>query len=42
MDVALSRARPLEGITHARPIAMRDVRTDPTAISFYRELKIDR
>lgn len=40
--VALSRARTLEGITLAKPIAMRDVRTDPVVLAFYRDLGIDR
>jgi len=40
--VALSRARTLEGITLARPIAMRDVRVDPVVVAFYRELGVDR
>ncbi len=40
--VALSRARTLEGLTLARPISMRDVRTDPVVVAFYRELGIDR
>lgn len=40
--VALSRARTLEGITLARPIAMSDVRTDPVVLAFYRDLGIDR
>ena len=36
------RARTLDGISLARPISMRDVRTDPVVIAFYRELGIDR
>ncbi|MDR0275996.1 MAG: AAA family ATPase [Burkholderiaceae bacterium] len=40
--VALSRARTLEGITLARPISMRDVRTDPVVVAFYRSLGVDR
>ncbi|TWG87095.1 PIF1-like helicase [Luteimonas sp. J16] len=40
--VALSRARTLDGITLARPISMRDVRTDPVVVAFYRELGIDK
>lgn len=40
--VALSRARTLEGITLARPIAMGDVRTDPVVVAFYQELGIAR
>lgn len=40
--VALSRARTLDGITLARPISMREVRTDPVVLEFYRELGIDR
>lgn len=40
--VALSRARTLEGITLVNPISMRDVRTDPVVLDFYRNLGIDR
>jgi ATP-dependent exoDNAse (exonuclease V) alpha subunit len=40
--VALSRARRIEGISLARPIAMGDVRTDPVVMAFYRELGMDR
>lgn len=40
--VALSRARTIDGITLARPISMRDVKTDPVVVGFYRELGIDR
>lgn len=40
--VALSRARALEGITLVKPISMRDVRTDPVVLDFYRNLGIDR
>lgn len=40
--VALSRSRTLDGITLVRPISMRDVRTDPTVVTFYRDLGIDR
>jgi ATP-dependent exoDNAse (exonuclease V) alpha subunit len=40
--VALSRARRIEGISLARPIAMGDVRTDPVVMAFYRQLGMDR
>jgi ATP-dependent DNA helicase PIF1 len=40
--VALSRSRTLDGIRLVRPIAMRDVRTDPVVLAFYRDLGIDR
>jgi ATP-dependent DNA helicase PIF1 len=40
--VALSRARTIDGIALTRPISMRDVRTDPVVVEFYRELDIDR
>lgn len=40
--VALSRARTLDGITLARPISMRDVRTDPIVIAFYKRLGLDQ
>jgi hypothetical protein len=40
--VALSRARRIDGISLARPIAMSDVRTDPVVTAFYRELGMDR
>lgn len=40
--VALSRSRTLDGIKLIRPIAMRDVRTDPIVLEFYRNLGIDR
>ena len=39
--VALSRARTLEGITLAKPISMRDVRTDPVVIDFYKRLGLN-
>lgn len=40
--VALSRARTLDGISLTKPISMRDVRTDPVVLDFYRNLGIDR
>lgn len=40
--VALSRARTLDGITLVNPISMRDVRTDPVVLDFYRNLEVDR
>ncbi|MEO7324032.1 MAG: AAA family ATPase [Dokdonella sp.] len=39
--VALSRARTMDGITLIKPISMRDVRTDPVVLAFYREHEID-
>ena len=39
--VALSRARTLEGITLAKPISMRDVRTDHVVIDFYKRLGLN-
>jgi ATP-dependent DNA helicase PIF1 len=38
--VALSRAKTIDGITLARPIAMRDVRADPAVLEFYRLMGI--
>ena len=40
--VALSRARTIDGITLAKPISMRDVRTDPIVIAFYKRLGLDQ
>lgn len=40
--VALSRARTIDGITLAKPISMRDVRTDPIVIAFYKHLGLDQ
>ena len=34
--VALSRAKSIEGITLAKPIAMRDVEADPAVLAFYK------
>jgi ATP-dependent DNA helicase PIF1 len=39
--VALSRARSIEGITLAKPIAMGDVKSDPAVLEFYRRLGIE-
>ena len=36
--VALSRARSIDGITLTKPIAMHDVKVDPTILEFYRQL----
>lgn len=38
--VALSRARTMDGISLVRPIRMGDVRVDPVAIEFYRQLDL--
>jgi len=39
--VALSRAKSIEGITLAKPIAMKDVKADPAVLEFYRLMGID-
>lgn len=39
--VALSRAKSIEGITLARPISMRDVKSDPAVLEFYRLMGIE-
>ncbi len=39
--VALSRAKSIDGITLAKPIAMKDVKVDPTSLEFYRQMGID-
>lgn len=39
-NVALSRARSIAGIALAKPISMRDIRCDATAVDFYRQLGI--
>lgn len=38
--VALSRAKSIEGITLAKPIAMRDLKADPAVLEFYRLMGI--
>ena len=38
--VALSRAKSIEGITLAKPIAMKDVKADPAVLEFYRLMGI--
>jgi len=38
--VALSRAKSLDGITLAKPIAMKDVKADPAVLEFYRLMGI--
>lgn len=40
--VALSRAHTIDGITLVRPISMREVKTDPVVVAFYKALNIDR
>lgn len=39
--VALSRAKSIDGITLAKPIAMKDVKADPAVLEFYRLMGID-
>lgn len=39
--VALSRAKSIEGITLARPIAMQDVKAAPAVLEFYRLMGLD-
>lgn len=39
--VALSRAKSIDGITLAKPIAMKDVKVDPAILEFYRQIGID-
>lgn len=39
--VALSRARTMDGITLAKPIAMKDVKADPAVLEFYKHLGLD-
>jgi ATP-dependent DNA helicase PIF1 len=39
--VALSRAKSIEGITLAKPIAMKDVKADPAVLEFYKHLGLD-
>lgn len=39
--VALSRAKSIEGITLARPISMKDVKSDPAVLEFYRLMGIE-
>lgn len=39
--VALSRARTMDGITLAKPIAMKDLKADPAVLAFYKHLRLD-
>ena len=39
--VALSRAKSIEGITLVKPIAMKDVKTEPAVLEFYRLMGLD-
>ena len=39
--VALSRAKSIDGITLAKPIAMKGVKADPVVLEFYKQLGLD-